>query len=90
MNDETDCINSVMNERGVSVVRSTGNVFRDVGFSREEAPKLAVRADLLIQLQQVFASRGLKRGGAANGSESPSRASAICCEAASIWSAPIP
>lgn len=45
----------------VSVARSSGNVFRDVGFSREEAEHLSVRADLLIQLQKVIASRRLKQ-----------------------------
>jgi len=45
----------------VKVTPSSGNVFRDVGFSREEAEHLSVRADLLIQLQKVIASRGLKQ-----------------------------
>lgn len=35
------------------------NVFRDVGFSREESAHLVIRADLLIQLQKPIASRGL-------------------------------
>ncbi len=51
-----------MKRRGtVRVTPSSGNVFRDVGFSREEAEHLSVRADLLIQLQKVIASRGLKQ-----------------------------
>ncbi|HXA19531.1 MAG TPA: helix-turn-helix transcriptional regulator [Thermoanaerobaculia bacterium] len=45
----------------VRVTPSSGNVFRDIGFSREEAVHLSVRADLLIQLQKVIASRGLKQ-----------------------------
>jgi predicted XRE-type DNA-binding protein len=45
----------------VRVTPSSGNVFRDVGFSRHEAEHLSVRADLLIQLQRVIASRGLKQ-----------------------------
>ncbi len=44
---------------------STGNVFRDLGFSAEEAEHLLVRADLLIQLQKVLASRGLTQAKAA-------------------------
>lgn len=40
---------------------SSGNVFRDVGFSREEAEHLTIRADLLIQLQKLIASRRLKQ-----------------------------
>ncbi len=49
-----------MKRRGtVSVTPSSGNVFRDIGFSRKEAERLSVRADLLIQLQKVIDSRGL-------------------------------
>ncbi len=40
---------------------SEGNVFRDLGFSEEEAAHLVVRSDLLIQLQKVIASRRLKQ-----------------------------
>ena len=43
------------------VTPSSGNVFRDIGFSQEEAEHLLIRADLLIQLQKVIASRGLKQ-----------------------------
>ena len=32
---------------------------RDLGFAPEEAQHLLIRADLLIQLQQTIASRGL-------------------------------
>jgi predicted XRE-type DNA-binding protein len=43
----------------VKVTPSTGNVFRDLGFSREESEHLVVRADLLIQVQKTIASRRL-------------------------------
>jgi predicted XRE-type DNA-binding protein len=43
------------------VTRSTGNVFRDLGFPPEEAAHLKVRSDLMIQLQKLIASRGLKQ-----------------------------
>jgi predicted XRE-type DNA-binding protein len=49
----------------VRVTASTGNVFRDIGFSQEEAEHLVVRADLLIQLQKLIGSRGLKQAAAA-------------------------
>jgi predicted XRE-type DNA-binding protein len=49
----------------VRVTASTGNVFRDIGFSREEAEHLVVRADLLIQLQKLIASRGLTQSAVA-------------------------
>jgi predicted XRE-type DNA-binding protein len=47
----------------LKITASTGNVFRDVGFSAEEAEHLLVRADLLlIQLQKAITSRGLTQG----------------------------
>lgn len=49
----------------VKVTRSSGNVFRDLGFRAEEAEHLLVRADLLIQVQKAIASRHLKQGEAA-------------------------
>ena len=49
----------------VRVTPSTGNVFRDLGFSKEESEHLLVRADLLIQVQKVIVSRGLKQTEAA-------------------------
>jgi predicted XRE-type DNA-binding protein len=49
----------------IKVTPSTGNVFRDLGFRREEAEHLLVRADLLIQVQKLIASRRLKQGEAA-------------------------
>ena len=52
-------------KNAVRVTPSTGNVFRDLGFSREESEHLLVRADLLIQVQKAIASRGLKQAAAA-------------------------
>jgi predicted XRE-type DNA-binding protein len=49
----------------VRVTPSTGNVFRDLGFSKEESEHLLVRADLLIQVQKAIASKGLKQAEAA-------------------------
>jgi predicted XRE-type DNA-binding protein len=43
----------------VRVTPSTGNVFRDLGFSKEESEHLLVRADLLIQVQKAIRARGL-------------------------------
>ena len=47
------------------VTASTGNVFRDLGFHREEAEHLLVRADLMIQVQKLIAARRLKQREAA-------------------------
>lgn len=49
----------------LKVTPSSGNVFRDLGFHREEAEHLLVRADLLIQVQKLIASRRLKQREAA-------------------------
>ncbi len=49
----------------LKVARSSGNVFRDVGFAPEEAEHLRIRADLMIQLQKLIASRRLKQAEAA-------------------------
>lgn len=43
----------------LKVTPSTGNVFRDLGFSAEESEHLRVRADLLLQLQKALATREL-------------------------------
>ena len=48
-------------KNAVRVTPSTGNVFRDLGFSKEESEHLLVRADLLIQVQKTIASRRLKQ-----------------------------
>jgi predicted XRE-type DNA-binding protein len=52
-------------KHAVRVTPSTGNVFRDLGFPKEESEHLLVRADLLIQVQKALASRGLKQAEAA-------------------------
>jgi predicted XRE-type DNA-binding protein len=49
----------------LKVTRSSGNVFRDLGFRREEAEHLLVRADLLIHVQKLIASQRLKQREAA-------------------------
>ena len=49
----------------LKVTRSTGNVFRDLGFSPEEAEHLKVRSNLMIHLQQAIATRSLKQAEAA-------------------------
>lgn len=49
----------------VRVTPSTGNVFRDLGFSNEESAHLLVRADLLIHVQKTITSRRLTQAAAA-------------------------
>ncbi len=44
--------------------RSTGNVFRDLGFGPEEAASLKIRADLMIQIERLMKRRRLTQAGA--------------------------
>jgi predicted XRE-type DNA-binding protein len=37
----------------VKIRRSSGNVFRDLGLSTEEATNLKIRSDLMIRLSKV-------------------------------------
>jgi predicted XRE-type DNA-binding protein len=45
--------------------RSSGNVFRDLGFSAEEAAHLKIRSDLMIRLSRLIETRGLTQAQAA-------------------------
>jgi predicted XRE-type DNA-binding protein len=54
-----------MAKRKPRPARSTGNVFRDLGFGAEQSEHLLVRADLMIQIEKVLKERGLKQAQAA-------------------------
>ena len=45
----------------LKVTRSSGNVFRDLGFAPQEAEHLLVRSDLMIKVQKLIASRNLRQ-----------------------------
>lgn len=48
-----------MNEdKLIEVNRGSDNVFADLGFNTEEAAKLKVRADLMLDLRQYIQERG--------------------------------
>ncbi len=47
------------------VRKSSGNVFRDLGYSPEDADNLRVRSELLISLTGLIESRGLTQAQAA-------------------------
>lgn len=49
----------------VKIRRSSGNVFRDLGFSTQEATNLKIRSDLMIRLSKVIETRGLTQAQAA-------------------------
>ena len=48
------------------VRRSSGNVFRDLGFPGEEAENLKLRTDLMIRLSKLIHARGLTQAQAAH------------------------
>ena len=50
----------------VKVRRSSGNVFRDLGFSKQEAENLKIRTDLMIRLNKVIEGRRLTQAQAAS------------------------
>ena len=41
----------------MEVTRGSGNVFEDIGFEREEAASLKVRADLILDLRKYIETR---------------------------------
>ena len=45
--------------------RSTGNVFKDLGFSEDEAENLKIRADLMIELTKLIEAQELTQTAAA-------------------------
>ena len=47
------------------VHRSSGNVFRDIGFPAEQAQSLRLRADLMIQIRRVIENRHMTQAAAA-------------------------
>ena len=49
----------------MKIRRSSGNVFRDLGFSAEEETNLKVRTDLMIRLSKWIEARGLTQAQAA-------------------------
>ena len=55
----------MMRKGKTKLTRSSGNVFRDLGFAPEDAEHLRVRADLMIKIEKVLKSRGLKQTEAA-------------------------
>jgi predicted XRE-type DNA-binding protein len=45
--------------------KSSGNVFKDLGFPPEEAEHLCVRSNLMIELSRIIEDRGLTQSQAA-------------------------
>ncbi|MBI4481934.1 MAG: XRE family transcriptional regulator [Acidobacteria bacterium] len=49
----------------MKIVPSSGNVFRDLGFSPEEAEHLRVRSILMLHVQEIVRGRRLRQAQAA-------------------------
>lgn len=49
----------------VRIRRSSGNVFRDLGFGEDEAENLKIRADLMIELTRLIEVQKLSQAAAA-------------------------
>jgi predicted XRE-type DNA-binding protein len=49
----------------MKITPSSGNVFRDLGFSAEEAEHLKVRAELMLHVQNLVRGRRLRQAHAA-------------------------
>lgn len=49
----------------MNMVKSSGNIFEDLGFDKEEAANLLIRAELIIQISDLIKQRGLKQADAA-------------------------
>ena len=50
----------------MKIRRSSGNVFRDLGFSQQEAENLKIRTTLMIRLSQLIEARRLTQAEAAS------------------------
>ncbi|MBI2964048.1 MAG: XRE family transcriptional regulator [Deltaproteobacteria bacterium] len=49
----------------MKIERSRGNVFRDLGFSRQEAESLKLRAELMLQITRLIKRRKVTQAEAA-------------------------
>jgi predicted XRE-type DNA-binding protein len=54
-----------MEKAKAKVTRSSGNVFRDLGFGREEAQHLLIRSELMLKIENLLRARGLTQASAA-------------------------
>lgn len=50
----------------MKIERSTGNVFRDLGFGAREAESLRLRAELMVEVRRLIRARKLTQRAAAN------------------------
>ena len=50
----------------MKIQRSTGNVFRDLGFAAKEAESLRLRAELMVEVRRLIQARKLTQRSAAS------------------------
>jgi predicted XRE-type DNA-binding protein len=53
-----------MNEK-LKITRGSGNVFRDLGFSKAESENLRLRSDLMMRIDDYFRESGMTQAAAA-------------------------
>jgi len=53
-----------MSER-LRITRGSGNVFRDIGFDKDEAENLKLRAELMMRIEDYYEKRGITQAQAA-------------------------
>ena len=44
------------------ITRGSGNVFRDIGFSKDEAENLKLRAELMMRIEDFYEKSGMTQG----------------------------
>ncbi len=49
----------------MKIIKSTGNVFRDLGFDKEEAANLLIRSKLMVEIKKFIERKKLTQAGAA-------------------------
>ena len=54
-----------MREAAITAVKSSGNVFEDLGFERGEAANMLMRADLMIEIEWYIRDEGMSQRRAA-------------------------
>ncbi len=53
-------------KRSVKIERSSGNVFKDLGFSDAEVESLLIRCDLMIEIEKIIKAQGWTQSEAAS------------------------
>ncbi len=49
----------------MDIIKSSGNVFRDLGFSQDESDKLTIKSYLMMQIESFIKKKGLTQEQAA-------------------------